>query len=35
MEVEKACEIIGSPLRTAYEWIKQWNKEEYEGTNQT
>jgi len=31
IEVEKACEITGTPLRTAYAWIERWNKEGYEG----
>ena len=29
--VEEACEITGTPIRTAYDWISKWNKHGYEG----
>ncbi|MCL0064612.1 IS630 family transposase [Dehalococcoidia bacterium] len=30
IRVEKACEITGTPLRTAYDWISKWNEHGYD-----
>jgi len=29
--VEEACEITGTPVRTAYDWISKWNEHGYNG----